>query len=196
MLTSMKVGTERIRQIVLSLRNFSRLDQAERKPVNIHDGIDSTLLILQHRLKSKDSRPVIKIVKNYGELPEVECYPGQMNQVFMNIISNGIDALESKYEESNNNKLELMMTITTKLLKNNHIVVLINDNGNGIPPEIKSKIFNPFFTTKPVGKGTGLGLSISYQIVVEKHGGIFKCESQPGTGTEFYIEIPVTLVDV
>ncbi len=196
MLKSMKVGTERIRQIVLSLRNFSRLDQADRKPVNIHDGIDSTLLILQHRLKSKDSRPVIKIVKNYAQLPEVECYPGQINQVFMNILSNGIDALESKYEESQNKQLELIMTITTKLTKNNHIVVLINDNGNGIPPEIKSKIFNPFFTTKPVGKGTGLGLSISYQIVVERHGGIFKCKSQPGTGTEFYIEIPVTLADV
>jgi GAF domain-containing protein len=192
MISSMRLGTERIRQLVLSLRNFSRLDQAERKPVNIHEGIDSTLLILQHRMKARDQKPSIKVIKNYGEIPPIECYAGQMNQVFMNVISNAIDALDTKAEELKQAEEKPVITIETKLLENNRVMISIADNAHGIPAHLINQIFNPFFTTKPVGKGTGLGLSISYQIVVEKHEGVFKCNSELGKGTEFYIEIPVT----
>ncbi|QFS42572.1 GAF domain-containing protein [Nostoc sphaeroides] len=193
-LSSMKIGIDRIRQIVLSLRNFSRLDQAEMKPVNIHEGIDSTLLILQHRLKAKPESPAIKLVKEYSNLPLVECYAGPLNQVFMNVLSNAIDALED-YRESQSNLDTDQITICTALgeLEGNikSVVIRIKDNGPGIPEALKARICDPFFTTKPVGKGTGLGLSISYQIVVDKHGGVFKCDSQPGLGTEFWIEIPI-----
>ncbi|MCC5605733.1 GAF domain-containing protein [Nostoc sp. CHAB 5834] len=193
-LSSMKIGIDRIRQIVLSLRNFSRLDQAEMKPVNIHEGIDSTLLILQHRLKAKPESPAIKLVKEYSDLPLVECYAGPLNQVFMNVLSNAIDALED-YSESQSNSHSSEITIRTALgeLEGNvkSVVIRIRDNGPGIPETLKARICDPFFTTKPVGKGTGLGLSISYQIVVDKHGGVFKCDSQPGLGTEFWIEIPI-----
>ncbi|MBW4615266.1 MAG: GAF domain-containing protein [Desmonostoc vinosum HA7617-LM4] len=193
-LSSMKIGVDRIRQIVLGLRNFSRLDQAEMKPVNIHEGIDSTLLILQHRFKAKPESPAIELVKEYGDLPLIACYAGQLNQVFMNVLSNAIDAVED-YRES---KLEprngqIIICTTIGKLKDNtkSVVIRIADNGLGIPEDLKTRICDPFFTTKPVGKGTGLGLSISYQIVVDKHGGIFKCDSQPGLGTEFWIEIPI-----
>ncbi|MCC5660437.1 GAF domain-containing protein [Nostoc sp. XA010] len=193
-LSSMKIGIDRIRQIVLGLRNFSRLDQAEMKPVNIHDGIDSTLLILQHRLKAKPESPAIKLVKEYSNLPLVECYAGPLNQVFMNVLSNAIDALED-YRESQSKADTSQISILTALgeLEGNvkSVVVRIKDNGPGIPEALKARICDPFFTTKPVGKGTGLGLSISYQIVVDKHGGVFKCDSQPGLGTEFWIEIPI-----
>ncbi|WP_118165514.1 GAF domain-containing protein [Nostoc sphaeroides] len=193
-LSSMKIGIDRIRQIVLSLRNFSRLDQAEMKPVNIHEGIDSTLLILQHRLKAKPESPAIKLVKEYSNLPLVECYAGPLNQVFMNVLSNAIDALED-YRESQSNLDTDQITICTALgeLEGNvkSVVIRIKDNGPGIPEALKARICDPFFTTKPVGKGTGLGLSISYQIVVDKHGGVFKCDSVPGLGTEFWIEIPI-----
>ncbi|MHC5777198.1 GAF domain-containing protein [Nostoc sp.] len=193
-LSSMQVGVERIRQIVLSLRNFSRLDEAEMKPVNIHEGIDSTLLILQHRLKAKPESPDIKIVKEYGDLPLIECYAGPLNQVFMNVLSNAIDALED-YSESQSKSHSNQITISTALgeMEGNvkSVVIRIADNGPGIPEPLKARICDPFFTTKPVGKGTGLGLSISYQIVVDKHGGVFKCDSQPGLSTEFWIEIPV-----
>ncbi|MEH1873976.1 GAF domain-containing protein [Nostoc sp.] len=193
-LSSMKIGIDRIRQIVLSLRNFSRLDQAEMKPVNIHEGIDSTLLILQHRLKAKPESPAIKLVKEYSNLPLVECYAGPLNQVFMNVISNAIDALED-YRESQSKPDTSQITISTALgkLEGNikSVVIRILDNGPGIPETLKARICDPFFTTKPVGKGTGLGLSISYQIVVDKHGGVFKCDSVPGLGTEFWIEIPI-----
>ncbi|MBW4646281.1 MAG: GAF domain-containing protein [Goleter apudmare HA4340-LM2] len=188
-LASMKIGIDRIRQIVLGLRNFSRLDEAEMKAVNIHEGIDSTLLILQHRLKAKPENPAIELVKNYGNLPLVECYAGQLNQVFMNVLSNAIDALE-EYESDSHR-----ITITTSLgeIKGNvqSVVIRITDNGPGIPEDLRTRICDPFFTTKPVGKGTGLGLSISYKIVVDKHSGVFKCNSQPGLGTEFWIEIPL-----
>jgi signal transduction histidine kinase len=212
-LASMKIGTERIRKLVLSLRNFSRLDQSEMKPVDIHEGLDSTLLILQHRLKNKPNYPSIKIVKAYGELPLVECYASQLNQVFMNVLSNAIDALEEYHtiqllqgtqtEESQitirtsmkplagdreNHSTPLNTTQNNTSLEN--VVIQISDNGPGISQATKSQIFDPFFTTKPIGKGTGLGLSISYQIVVEKHGGVFQCFSEPGEGTEFWIEIP------
>ncbi|MDM9586191.1 MULTISPECIES: GAF domain-containing protein [unclassified Nostoc] len=197
-LESMKVGTERICDIVLSLRNFSRTDEAELKPVDIHEGLDSTLLILGHRLKNNNERPAIEIIKQYDNLPLLECYPAQLNQVFMNLLSNSIDALEEKFNTIQQRYLKLLQTcpripltiwINTQTI-NNQIVIRIADNGLGIPEEVRSHIFDPFFTTKAPGKGTGLGLSISHQIVVEKHHGQMKCSSKPGEGTEFLIEIP------
>ena len=189
-LNSMKQGTQRIREIVLSLRNFSRLDEAQFKPVDIHEGIDSTLMILQNRLKAKPNFPEIQIVKKYSSLPPIDCFPSQLNQVLMNILANAIDALESQKSLSTP-----QIQIHTKLLDNNRIAIHLADNGSGIPPQIQSKLFDPFFTTKEVGKGTGLGLSISYQIVVNKHGGNLSCKSIPGEGTEFIIEIPVSQID-
>ena len=190
---SMKVGTERIKQIILSLLNFSRLDQADLKPVDIHEGIDSSLLILQHRLKASPERPEIKIIKEYGDLPLVECYAGQLNQVFMNLFSNAIDALES-YSLSQPKTYIPTITISSTLIEDNDhpscVTITITDNGSGISESVRNKIFEPFFTTKPVGKGTGLGLSISYQIVVDKHGGSLECHSQLGEGTQFCLEIP------
>ena len=187
MLGSMKLGAERIRQIVLSLRNFSRLDQSELKPVNLHDGIEGTLTILHHRLKAKADRAAVNVVKDYGDLPPVECYAGQLNQVFMNLISNAIDALHPFDKE----KAERTIRIQTEKVAENRVAVIIADNGCGIPETLRSQVFDPFFTTKPVGIGTGLGLSISYQIVTEKHHGFFTCVSQPGIGTEFRLEIPI-----
>ena len=194
MLDSMNVGAERIRQIVLSLRNFSRLDEAEMKQVDIHEGIDSTLLILQNRLKAHGKHPGIELVKEYGDLPSVECYAGQLNQVFMNILSNALDALDSynQQRQLDENRVDpSTITIRTLELNPDYIAVGIADNGPGITQEVRTRIFDPFFTTKPVGKGTGLGLSISYQIVVDKHRGSILCKSEPGQGTEFWIEIPV-----
>jgi signal transduction histidine kinase len=189
-LSSMKIGATRIREIVLTLRNFSRLDEAEMKPVNIHEGIDSTLLILQHRLKARPERHEIEVVKNYGNLPLVECYAGQLNQVFMNIITNAIDALEENYTKLTK-RTSSRIKICTSVLNSEWVQIAIADNGIGIPHNIQQQIFNPFFTTKPVGKGTGMGMSISYQIVTEKHGGQLKCLSIPGEGTEFLIQIPI-----
>lgn len=198
LLNSMKVGADRIRQLVLSLRNFSRLDESDIKPVDIHEGIESTLMILQHRLKPKAGHCGIEIIKNYDDLPLVECYAGQLNQVFMNLLSNAIDALEAKSrtEEKTEeiaiaNSTELKIEISTKILKNNLVRITIADNALGIPPDVKPRIFDPFFTTKEPGKGTGLGLAISYQIIVQKHHGKLKCFSQPEIGTEFSIEIPI-----
>ncbi|MHC5724820.1 MAG: sensor histidine kinase, partial [Nostoc sp.] len=197
-ITSMQVGTDRIRSIVLSLRNFSRLDEAENKRVDIHEGIDSTLLILQHQLKANAEFPGIKVIKEYGNIPEVQCYAGQMNQVFMNILSNAIDALRMETEGKRDkgdkgDNLCPMPTIhiSTRIsADNSRLLIRISDNGSGMTEEVKKRIFDPFYTTKPVGKGTGLGLSISYQIIVEKHGGTMECISEPGQGTEFWIEIP------
>ncbi|WP_225894297.1 sensor histidine kinase [Atlanticothrix silvestris] len=193
MLDSMKIGTERIHQIVLSLRNFSRTDEVGFKAVDVHEGIDSTLLILQHRLKDKPER-VIQVLRDYGNLPLVECYPGQLNQVFMNILANAIDALEEvnakrTYQESKNNSSQI--TIRTSKLDTNWIKIVISDNGIGMPEHIKKRIFDPFFTTKAVGKGTGMGMPISYQIVTEKHSGKLECFSILGEGTDFIIQIPV-----
>ncbi|MBG1261382.1 GAF domain-containing protein [Nostoc commune] len=197
---SMKVGTERICEIVLSLRNFSRTDEAELKPVDVHEGLDSTLLILGHRLKNNKERPAIEIVKEYGTLLLLECYPAQLNQVFMNLLSNSIDALEEKFKTIQQRylklsqrcpKIPLTIWISTQAV-NHQIVIRIADNGLGIPEEVRSHIFDPFFTTKAIGKGTGLGLSISYQIIVEKHHGQIKCSSKAGEGTEFLIEIPTS----
>jgi signal transduction histidine kinase len=193
LLSSMKLGVDRIRQIVLTLRNFSRLDEAEMKPVNIHEGIDSTLLILQNRLKTEAGQPNIQIIKHYGALPQVECYASQLNQVFMNIINNSIDALCQRNRERASEAREHPSTITisTQTLDSNWVNICIKDNGTGMTAAVQEKLFDPFFTTKPVGQGTGLGLSISHQIVVEKHGGRLKCTSAPGQGTAFQIEIPV-----
>ncbi|HEY9848676.1 MAG TPA: ATP-binding protein [Leptolyngbyaceae cyanobacterium] len=191
---SMKIGADRIRDIVLSLKNFSRLDESEMKEVNLHDGIDNTLLILQTRLKARGNFPGIKIIKKYGTLPSIECYPSQLNQVFMNIIANSIDALESYYNtlsEQQKSGKEITITISSECSKPDYVCIRIADNGPGMTEEVKKRLFDPFFTTKPIGKGTGLGLSISYQIVVDKHNGLLWCESIPGQGTEFWIEIPV-----
>ncbi|MEI6445900.1 MAG: AAA family ATPase, partial [Nostocales cyanobacterium ELA583] len=196
-LNSMMVGSERIRKIVLGLRNFSRLDESATKPVDIHEGIDSTLMILQTRFQDKLGYSSNVVVKDYGDVPLVQCYASQLNQVFMNIISNAIDVLQQRDKklstaELKNNSSQVI--IRTQLINNNDWVqISIKDNGMGISPEVKQRIFDPFFTTKPVGEGTGLGLSISYQIVVEKHGGKLDCISAPGEGTEFIIEIPVKL---
>jgi len=199
-LTSMKLGTERIRQIVLSLRNFSRLDQADMKQVDIHEGIDSTLLILQHRLKAQ-TIDEIELIKEYGDLPLVECYAGQVNQVLMNLLSNAIDALEENTDfllptaelegSAEGTTKRPRIHICTQVLENQRVAIRIADNGMGIPENARNNLFDPFFTTKPVGKGTGLGLSISYQIITEKHRGSLKYFSTPGKGTEFVIEIPI-----
>jgi len=186
---SMNIGTTRIREIVKSLRNFSRLDESEMKPVDIHEGIDSTLIILHHRFKSpKLQSSEISVVKTYGTLPLVECYPGPLNQVFMNLLSNAIDALEEEMRQGS--VLSPTITITTTT-ENHWVTIRIADNGAGIDAAVQSKLFDPFFTTKPVGQGTGLGLSISYQIIVEKHGGRISCQSAPIHGAEFVIEIPI-----
>jgi two-component system, NtrC family, sensor kinase len=188
MLTSMKIGASRIREIVLSLRIFSRLDEAEFKAADIHEGIDSTLLILQHRIKSQSARPQITVMKEYGDIPKIQCFAGQLNQVFMNVLANAIDALEEAFE----NGLCPEPTIRISSAQVNETVVIhIADNGTGIPEAIQSRLFDPFFTTKQVGKGTGMGLSISYQIITEKHGGSLRCISSPGQGAEFVIAIPI-----
>jgi len=192
-LHSMRVGTNRIREIVLSLRNFSRLDEADLKTVDVHEGIESTLLILQHRLKSTSNRPEISVIKEYSQLPSIECYPGQLNQVFMNLLANAIDALEEANQKRSPEEITAnpnTIWIRTKAIDKERIAIAISDNGLGVPESARSKLFDPFFTTKPVGRGTGLGLSISYQIVVKTHGGNLGCYSIPGGGTTFEIEIP------
>ena len=192
LLDSMKMGAQRISEIVLSLRNFSRLDEAEMKHVDIHSGIDSTLLILQHQLTSNGKYPAIEIIKEYNQLPLVNCYASALNQVFMNIIGNAIDALQQKQENSYKS-YKPKITIRTSLKDDHYVLISIADNGVGISQSVVNKVFDPFFTTKPVGSATGLGLSISYSIVVEKHGGKLSCISEPGEGTEFLLELPVTI---
>ncbi len=196
-LDSMKMGTDRIRQMVLSLRNFSRMDEAEVKGVDIHEGIDCTLMLLQSRLQAKAKQRAIQVVKAYGPLPTVSCYAGQLNQVFMNLLSNAIDALEATEvpeatplttEEPHR---QPTLYIHTAVADEHHIQIRIADNGVGMPAAVQSRIFDPFFTTKAVGKGTGMGLAISYQIVTERHQGHLHCTSTPGQGTEFVIEIPL-----
>ncbi|MCC5605336.1 HAMP domain-containing protein [Nostoc sp. CHAB 5834] len=194
LLQSMKVGTERIRQIVLSLRNFSRLDESEFKAVDLHEGIENTLLILQHRLKAKLESPAIEVVKNYSQLPSVECCAGQLNQAFMNLLANAIDALEESARHQTKTNLQIQpgkIWISTQVIPDNQVQIAIADNGSGIPKTLQARIFDPFFTTKPIGKGTGLGLSISYQIVTQKHHGKMWCNSTPGEGSKFVIEIPI-----
>jgi signal transduction histidine kinase len=196
-LNSMKFGTERIRSLSVSLRNFYRMDTSSKVPMNIHEGLDSTLLILQHRLKASSHHPAIEVIKEYGNLPAVNCYPGQLNQVFMNLLANAIDALEeavingqlSVSEVTANNTPTIW--ISTEVIEGKYVDIRVKDNAAGITPETQKQLFEPMFTTKPVGKGTGLGLSISREIVEEKHGGRLKCISSPGHGTQFILEIPI-----
>jgi len=208
-LSSMEFGANRIQQIVRSLRNFSRKDEAAMKVVDIHEGLDSTLMILQGKLNRGGGCQPIQVIKNYGELPRIECYPGQLNQVFMNILTNAINALTEDSETNPSGGTDPIITLTTEVVPSDRRLVIpdpdapqtcplpaavairIRDNGPGIPPAAQAKLFDPFYTTKPVGKGTGLGLSISYQIIVEKHRGALTCFSEPGQGAEFYIEIPI-----
>jgi PAS domain S-box-containing protein len=219
-LSSMKMGADRICQIVLNLRNFSRLEQAEMKWVDIHEGLDNTLVILAHRFKATPNRPTIEVVKDYDNLPPVQCYPGQLNQAFMNILNNAIDALNARYgqgeqgsrgaegqgsrgagEQGSNSQSPMphapcpmpnspTLSIHTAAVEG-QVAIKIADNGSGMTEEVKRRLFDPFFTTKPVGSGTGLGMSISYQIVVERHGGQLHCTSTPGQGTEFSIYLPI-----
>lgn len=187
-LESMGVGAKRIKGIVTSLRTFSRMDEAEIKSVNIHEGIDSTLMILQNRLKTKSDRSSIEVIKDYGNLHPIECYAGQLNQVFMNILINAIDVLEEASTKLEHFKA--CITIRTRLCDRNQVVIEIGDNGLGVPQPMQQRLFDPFFTTKPIGKGTGLGLSISYQIITERHQGTLRCESNAGNGSLFIITIP------
>jgi PAS domain S-box-containing protein len=192
LLASMKIGSERIQEIVLSLRTFSRLDEADYKEVDVHRSLDSALMILQHRIKEQDSRTAIQISKNYGDLPLVACYAGHLNQVFMNILTNAIDALEEAWEvESARNSAAILSLTITTVIENAAAIISIADNGIGISEEVKRQMFDPFFTTKPIGKGTGLGLSISHQIITEKHKGSLNCFSTVGQGSEFIMAIPL-----
>ncbi|MEH2029847.1 MAG: response regulator [Nostoc sp.] len=193
MIDSMKMGCDRLKNISTSLRTFSRADQDYKVPFNIHQGIDSTILILKHRLKGNEQRPAIEVVTNYGNLPQIECFPGQLNQVFMNLLANAIDALDEfnhgrSFEEIKANPN--CITITTSV-ENTRVKIAILDNGKGMNEKVKSKIFDHLFTTKAVGKGTGLGLAIARQIVELTHGGKLGFNSVLGEGTEFIIEIPV-----
>ena len=195
LINSMQVGTERIAQIVSSLRNFSRLDEAEVKQVDIAEGIDNTLMILGNRLKNRKDYPDIEVIKEYEELPLVECYAGQLNQVFMNILANAVDALDENNLHRIHNDLPPqvdIIKICVQRLDDRSVEIHIIDNASGISSEIHSKIFDPFFTTKDVGKGTGLGLSICYQIIVDQHAGNLSFHSIPGEGTEFIIKIPIS----
>ncbi|PMB18610.1 sensor histidine kinase [Fischerella thermalis] len=190
-LESLKIGSERIEKISTSLRNFSRSDSDFKMPADLHEGLDSTLMILQHRLKGNSDRPSIEVIRNYGELPEINCYIGQMNQVFMNILANAIDALDEAIAQEKISNSIPQIQITTEVDTEQWAVISIADNGMGIPEPIQQRLFEPLFTTKPVGKGTGLGLSIAHQIVVEKHNGELLVNSQLGKGTEFIIKIPI-----
>lgn len=200
LLNSMQVGTERIIEIVNSLRTFSRLDEADIKEMDIHEGIDSTLMMLQSRLKENKSSPSIEVIKDYGDIPLVECCPGQINQVFMNILANAIDALKESYQSKKPASTQEFkhqeppnIHLQTKQ-ENKNCIITIADNGSGMTQEVQRRIFDPFFTTKSVGKGTGLGLSISYKIVVEKHQGKLECDSILNKGTKFTIALPLKAV--
>lgn len=195
LLNSMKIGTERIIQIVQSMRNFSRIDESSMKPVDIHEGLESTLLILHNRLKANDCCPGIEIIKEYGEIPSVECYSGQINQVFMNILSNAIDAIHEQNKQHQAQKILLkpgQIKIQTSPWKEKEVQIRIIDNGPGMTDQIQSRIFEPFFTTKSADKGTGLGMSISHKIIVEKHGGKLFCQSKIGEGTTFFINLLIS----
>ncbi len=194
-LSSMKTGADRIRDIVKSLRNFARLDEAEMKLADIHEGIDSTLMMLQNRLNPQPNSPGIEIIKDYGNLRKFECYPGQLNQVFINIFNNAIDAFEEDHESPQlaGKTTPKLIRVSTIILDRKWVEIRIFNNGPGMTEQVIEQIFNPFFTTKPVGKGTGLGLSVCYQIITERHKGELQCISAPGQGTEFIIQIPISI---
>ncbi len=191
LLNSIRVGAQRIRDIVASLHTFSRMDESKMKKVDIHQSLDSTLMILENRIKEAGNRESIKTIKEYGNLPQLKCYPGQLNQVFMNILTNALDTLEESIELKNKTNSNPQIQISTELTELGKVTIRIADNGMGIPSDIKGKLFDPFFTTKPVNKGTGMGLSISYQIITERHGGSIECISEFGEGSEFIISIPL-----
>jgi signal transduction histidine kinase len=191
LIRSLQHGTSRIQEIVLSLRSFSRLDESGLKLVDIHEGIDSTLMILKSQLEAKTLHSPIEVVKHYGKIPPIACYPGRLNQVFMNLIANAIDAVEDFQSHQDETSRIPKIIISTRLNSPDCLEVEISDNGSGMTDEVVDKIFDPFFTTKPIGKGTGLGLSISYQIITKDHGGSLKCQSHLGKGTQFFIEIPL-----
>jgi signal transduction histidine kinase len=192
---SMETGSARIRQTVLSLRNFSRLDEADMKLVNLHEGIDNTLLILNHRMNTNNpDYPSIRLIKDYGQLPQVQCYAGLLNQVFMNILSNAIDAIDDYRKKRSAERLNSYfgtILVSTQIFNSQQIIVMIGDNGSGMTKEVSQRIFDPFFTTKPIGSATGLGMSITYKIIVEQHQGELQCISAPGKGTAFLIQIPI-----
>ena len=191
----MRLATERIKDISTSLRTFSRADTSEKVACNIHEGIHSTILILKYRLKANDKRPAIEIIQEYGNIPPIKCFLGQLNQVFMNIIANGIDALDTVSEGKTFSEIQAnphKITIKTELVtENNAILIRIKDNGYGMPESVRERIFDNLFTTKGVGKGTGLGLAIARAIVEETHAGKLSCNSTVGEGTEFVIELPI-----
>ena len=194
LLQSMRVGSQRISEIVTSLRNFSRLDEATFKMADIHEGLEATLMILQSRLNPNDKHSGIKVIKDYGQLPPIHCFPGQLNQVFMHLLNNAIDALEEANQKRSPEEIIAhpnTIWIRTCLLTDNQVVISIADNGIGIPDSIQCKVFDPFFTTKSVGKGTGLGLSVSYQIVVENHAGSLEVKFELDQRTEFCMRIPI-----
>ena len=191
LLQSMNQGAERISKIVKSLKDISHLDEAGYKHIDIHTGIDNTLLLLQHRLEQTNDRKEIKVTKEYAQLPKVECYPKQLNQVFMNVLGNAIDALEEELEKNNNLTPRIKIITETK---DDKALIRIADNGIGITEEVRKRLFDPFFTTKVVGKGTGMGLAVSYQIIVDNHKGEIECISDLGKGSEFLILIPLRLV--
>lgn len=195
MLASMAIGCDRIRDISTSLRTFSREDQDAQTTFNLHEGIESTLLILKHRLKENDARPAIKVIKHYGALPLIDCFPGQLNQVFMNVLANAIDALEESNQGKSLSEIKAtpnQITIKTAVA-DSQVYIHIRDNGMGMPQEIRQRIFDHLYTTKEVGKGTGLGLAISQQIITEKHGGQINVVSTPNHGTEFTLILPIAL---
>lgn len=189
LVSSMKDAGDRIKSISKSIRTFSRADSDTKKPFNLHEGINSTILILRHRLKANENRPAIEVVTDYGKIPEIFCFPGQLNQVFMNIIANAIDVLDESDGERDT-EINSRITIKTQLV-DEQVQITIADNGKGMSEEVKAKIFDNLFTTKGIGKGTGLGLAIARQIVVEKHGGIIRVNSKWGEGTEFIITLPI-----
>jgi signal transduction histidine kinase len=193
MIDSISMSCDRLKNISTSLRTFSRADQDYKVPFHIHQGIDSTLLILKHRLKANEQRPAIEVTTNYGNLPPIECFPGQLNQVFMNLLANAIDALEESNQGRSFEQIKAApnyINITTSV-SDNHVKITITDNGIGMTPPVKQKIFDYLFTTKAVGQGTGLGLAIARQIIVEKHLGSIECHSSPAQGSEFVILIPL-----
>ncbi|MFB2835317.1 ATP-binding protein [Floridanema evergladense] len=191
-MSAMLAGSERIREIALSLRNFSRMDEGKKKFADIHKGIESTLLILHHRLKAKGDRPEIQIIRKYADLPQIKCALGQLSQVFINLLGNSIDALEQRINENDPNAAAPTIWITTEIVDDNWVRIRFADNGQGIAEANLCQLFEPFYTTKPLGKGTGLGLSISKQIITEKHGGKIECHSKIGEGAEFLIELPLS----
>ena len=194
-LSSMRAGSSRIRDIILALRIFSRLDESEIKSVDIHQGLESTLMLLSHRLRANEDRPEITLVKNYGQVPIIECYAGLLNQVFMHILTNALDALDTKVQSNPSSAGgggdSYQITLSTRVLEDGWLQIAIADNGFGISPDVQHQIFDPFFTTKEIGQGTGMGLSISHQIITERHQGHLECISSPGEGTEFVIQLPL-----